>query len=78
MSEKYSHSKQTLQSETSRRTFLKTGAAAAGAALLGAAVKATPSSATDQAQDNIEEVQLLFVQTSKDKSHDLVVYPILG
>jgi hypothetical protein len=51
---------------TSRRTFLKTGAAAAGAALLGAAVKATPSSATDQAQDNIEEVQLLFVQTSKD------------
>jgi hypothetical protein len=51
---------------TSRRTFLKTGAAAAGAALLGAAIKATPTTAADQAQDNLEEVQLLFVQTSKD------------
>ncbi len=59
MSEKYSHSKQTLQSETSRRIFLKTGAAAAGAALLGAAVKATPTTAADQAQDKQEEVQLL-------------------
>ena len=66
MREKYSHSKQTLQSETSRRTFLKTGAAAAAAALLGAAVKATPTTASDQAKDNLEEVQLLFVQTSKD------------
>ena len=40
MSEKYGHSNQTLQSETSRRTFMKTGAVVAGAALLGAAVKA--------------------------------------
>jgi hypothetical protein len=51
---------------TSRRTFLKTGAAAAGVALLGAAIKATPTTAADQAQDNLEEVQLLFVQNSND------------
>ncbi len=65
MSEKYSHSKQTLQSETSRRIFLKTGAAAAGAALLGAAVKATPTTAADQAQDKEEVCQALFVQDAK-------------
>lgn len=65
MSEKYSHSKQTLQSETSRRTFLKTGAAAAGAALLGAAVKATPTTAADQTQDKEEVCQALFVQDAK-------------
>jgi len=66
MNEKDSRPKEPKAAKQSRRAFLKTGAAAAGVALLGAAVKATPSSATDQAQDNIEEVQLLFVQTSKD------------
>ncbi|OEU65846.1 MAG: hypothetical protein BA867_05320 [Desulfobacterales bacterium S5133MH16] len=33
---------------------------------MGAAVKVTPATATDQAQDNLEEVQLLFVQNSDD------------
>ena len=66
MNGKDSQAKERKAAKQSRRTFLKNGAAAAGAALLGAAVKATPSSATDQAQDNIEDVQLLFVQTSKD------------
>ncbi len=66
MNEKDSQPKERKAAKQSRRAFLKTGAAVAGVALLGAAVKATPSSATDQAQDNIEEVQLLFVQTSKD------------
>jgi len=66
MSDKESKSNKVHSPKTSRRTFLKTGAAAAGAALLGAAVRATPSSATNQAQDNLEDVQLLFVQTSKD------------
>ena len=66
MNEKDSQPKEHKAAKQSRRAFLKTGAAAAGAALLGAAVKATPSSATDQAQDNIEEVQLLFVQNSND------------
>jgi hypothetical protein len=65
MNEKDSQPKEPKAAKQSRRAFLKTGAAAAGVALLGAAVKATPSSATDQAQDNIEEVQLLFVQTAK-------------
>lgn len=65
MSEKHCHSKQTLPSETSRRTFLKTGVAAAGAALLGAAVKATPSIAGGQAQDKEEVCEALFVQDAK-------------
>ncbi len=45
MSKKDDQSQQALKSETSRRTFLKTSAAAAGAALVGAAVKASPASA---------------------------------
>ena len=61
MNEKDSQPKEHKAAKQSRRAFLKTGAVAAGAALLGAAVKATPSSATDQAQDNIEDVQLLLI-----------------
>jgi hypothetical protein len=57
---------QSPTSVTSRRTFLKTGATAAGAALLGAAIKATGASATDQDQQDLEDVQFLFVQTAKD------------
>lgn len=66
MSEKVELSKQTLQSGTSRRTFLKNGVVTASVALLGAATKATATTAADQAQDTLEEAQLLFVQTSKD------------
>ena len=58
MQEKKKESSQANDRETSRRTFLKVGAAAAGAALLGAGLT--------QAQDKQEEVQLLFVQTAKD------------
>ena len=52
--------------ESISRTFLKTGVVTAGVALLGAATKATATTAADQAQDSLEEAQLLFVQTSKD------------
>ena len=58
MNEKDSKSTKAYNPETSRRTFLKTGAAAAGAALLGAGLT--------HAQDKQEEVQLLFVQTAQD------------
>ena len=58
MNEKDSKSTKAYNPETSRRGFLKTGAAAAGAALLGAGLT--------QAQDKQEEVQLLFVQTAQD------------
>ncbi|MEA3230642.1 MAG: twin-arginine translocation signal domain-containing protein [Thermodesulfobacteriota bacterium] len=52
--------------ETSRRGFLKAGAAVAGAALLGDALKATAALAADQDQPNLDEVQLLFVQNARD------------
>ena len=58
---------QTLnESETSRRRFLKTGAAAAGVALLGDALRATAVLAADQEQPDLDEVQLLFVQNAQD------------
>lgn len=66
MNEKYGHADGKMESATSRRTFLKAGVATAGAALLGAAAKATATTASDQAQDTLEEAQLLFVQTSTD------------
>ena len=50
MNKKDDQSQQTLKSETSRRTFLKTSAAVAGAALVGAAVKASPASAATQSK----------------------------
>ena len=58
------------ESETSRRRFLKTGAAAAGVVLLGDALRATVALATDQDQPDLEEVQLLFVQNAKDAVMD--------
>ena len=54
------------ESATSRRRFLKTGAAAAGVALLGDALRATAALAADQDQPDLDEVQLLFVQNAKD------------
>ena len=65
MNEKDSRPKEPKAAKQSRRAFLKTGAAAAGAALLGAAVKATPTTAADQAQDKEEVCQALFVQDAK-------------
>jgi len=58
MQEKKRESSQANDHETSRRTFLKVGAAAAGTTLLGALLA--------QAQGKEEQVQLLFVQTAKD------------
>jgi hypothetical protein len=48
MGNKKNQSQQTMQPGTSRRTFLKTGAAVAGATLAGAAVKASSASAATQ------------------------------
>ena len=58
MNEKDSKVEHSSTAKTTRRTFLKVGAAAAGAALLGATL--------GQAKDKQEEVQLLFVQTAHD------------
>ncbi len=58
MQEKKNESSQTNDHETSRRTFLKAGAVAAGTTLLGALLA--------QAQDKEEQVQLMFVQNARD------------
>ena len=54
------------ESATSRRRFLKTGAAAAGVALLGDVLRTTAALAADQDQPDLDEVQLLFVQNARD------------
>ena len=66
MNQKDRSSKMPAEPETSRRSFLKTGAAVAGAALLGDALKATTALAADQDQPDLDEVQLLFVQNARD------------
>jgi ribonuclease Z len=48
MAKKDDQSKEALKPKTDRRTFLKTSAVVAGAALAGAAVKASPASAATQ------------------------------
>jgi len=58
MQEKKNESSQANDHDTSRRTFLKAGAAAAGTTLLGAIFA--------QAQEKEEQVQLMFVQNAKD------------
>jgi len=58
MEDKKNESSLTHDQYTSRRTFLKAGAVAAGTTLLGALLA--------QAQDKEEQVQLLFVQNAKD------------
>ncbi len=58
MQEKKRESSQANDHETSRRMFLKAGAAAAGTTLLGALLV--------NAQDKEEQVQLLFVQNARD------------
>jgi hypothetical protein len=54
-----------FENQTSRRRFLRIGAAA-GAALLGETLMASRGAAADQDQPDLEQVQLLFVQTAKD------------
>ena len=51
---------------TDRRGFLKTGAAFAGAALLGEAFNAAFVSAAETSRKDVKDVQLLFVQNAKD------------
>jgi hypothetical protein len=62
MNQKNHKQTQTPPSVTSRRTFLKAGTAAAGTALLSAAIKIPAAYASEKKQ---EEVQYLFVQTAK-------------
>ena len=66
------------ESETSRRRFLKTGAAAAGVVLLGDALRATATLAADQDQPDLDEVQLLFVQNAKDVVMDQGRLTLIG
>jgi hypothetical protein len=58
-------SKTVWESPTSRRSFMRTGAAA-GAALLGVPFLASRGTASNQQQPDLEKVQLLFVQSSMD------------
>ena len=66
MIEKNHNPKRATNSETSRRDFLKTGAAFAGAALLGEAFNAAFVSAADESRQDLKDIQLLFVQNAKD------------
>ena len=66
MNEKDSKSTKAYNPETSRRGFLKTGAAAAGAALLGEAFSVSFASAAEKTKQDLKDVQLLFVQTAQD------------
>ncbi len=67
-------SKQTLEPETSRRTFLKTSAATVGTALIGTVLTSTTGFAKDIENDkendegkiNPDEVELLFVQSAEN------------
>ena len=66
MIEKNHNPKRAKNSETSRRDFLKTGAAFAGAALLGEAFNAAFVSAADESRQDLKDIQLLFVRNAKD------------
>jgi len=66
MSEEYHNPKRVKNSETNRRDFLKTGAAFAGAAILGEAFNAAFASATGKSRKDLKDVQFLFVQNAKD------------
>ena len=66
MSEKKPNTKKATNPEKSRRDFLKTGAAFAGAALVGEAFNATFVSAAEENRQDVKDVQFLFVQNAKD------------
>ena len=66
MNEKKPNTTRATHPETSRRNFLKTGAAFAGAALLGQAFNAGRVSAANEKPQDLKDVQLLFVQNAKD------------
>ena len=65
MDEKQDLLKQAVHNGTDRRNFLKKGAIAAGAALLGASLKTPAVMAAEQPQEGEEVCQALFVQDAK-------------
>lgn len=65
MDEKKVLSKQAVHNGTDRRNFLKKGAIAAGAALLGASLKTPAAMAAEQPPEGEEVCQALFVQDAK-------------
>ncbi|MBW1788678.1 MAG: hypothetical protein JRK53_18990 [Deltaproteobacteria bacterium] len=66
MTEKKPNSKKAGHSETCRRDFLKTGAAFAGAALLGEVFTGSLASAANGDSQDFKNVEMLFVQNAKD------------
>ena len=66
MTEKKSNATRATNPGTSRRDFLKSGAAFAGAALLGQGFHASMVSAADENRKDLKDMQLLFVQNAKD------------
>ena len=66
MNEKKTNATSAINLETNRRGFLKTGAAFAGAALLGEAFRVSFASAADENTQDLKGVQMLFVQNAKD------------
>ena len=66
MSKIKSKAAKAYHSETNRRDSLKTGAAFAGAALLGQAFNAAFVSAAEENRQDVKDAQFLFVQNAKD------------
>ncbi|NOR23191.1 MAG: twin-arginine translocation signal domain-containing protein [Desulforhopalus sp.] len=66
MTEKNSNETKVCNQETSRRSFLKTSAAIAGAAVLGESFYASLAAASTEERQDVTDVQLLFVQNAAD------------
>ena len=66
MSKRDDQSQKETYLKTNRRTFIKTSAAATGAALLGGTLRAINVSASNHGEPNLDEAQFLFVQNAKD------------
>jgi len=66
MNENKTNEKRATTPETNRRDFLKTGAAFAGAALLGEVFNVSFASAANENPQDLKDVQMLFVQNAKD------------
>jgi len=68
MNEKKTNETKATHKETTRRDFLKGGAAAAAAALLGQGLHLSTASAAEKKQADVNEVESLFVQNADDLS----------
>ena len=66
MTEKTSNESKVCNRETSRRSFLKTSAAIAGAAVLGESFYASLAAASTEERQDVTDIQLLFVQNAAD------------